>query len=342
MKNPSHSDTKEDDLWRSFFTRFQSLSLDRTVHTFHLRLANQDLLLRIIGEKLAKKFPQAMAHLLVSQPRLRPALTIHLWDESITEDSPLAISLVDVFHKSQYFGDHIAAHDRRSNLLAFQTPQAITLLNQKARAIFGAITTTDALSDYELGKPLQPLLFAWMHQYRMIPVHAGLIAYRQQGILLGGAGGSGKSTVALTALLRGRYHFLSDDYVAISVDHDDPPIGYSLYNSAWLTKKQSQQFPELASCPSLSSSEDAKKQAFFLWNDRPERIITETPLNCLLLPRVTERVHTRLRPASASEALLRLAPSSILQLLFTEPALSLSGMAKLLHSIPAYWLEMGP
>ena len=60
-----------------------------------------------------------------------------------------------------------------------------------------------------------------------------------------------------------------------------------------------------------------------------------------MLPRVTGLRDTTMRRASSAEAVLRLAPSSILQLPFISSHRALDRMTELARCVPAYWLEVG-
>lgn len=57
-----------------------------------------------------------------------------------------------------------------------------------------------------------------------------------------------------------------------------------------------------------------EKALIYIQNHMPDRMISEIPVNMILLPRVTGLPETHLRPASPSDALRALAPSSLFQL----------------------------
>jgi hypothetical protein len=60
----------------------------------------------------------------------------------------------------------------------------------------------------------------------------------------------------------------------------------------------------------------------------------------LLLPRVVEMTRSRVVPATRSQALLRLSPSSLL-LPVSWGARGLDRLTRLVESVPCYWLELG-
>jgi hypothetical protein len=64
-------------------------------------------------------------------------------------------------------------------------------------------------------------------------------------------------------------------------------------------------------------------------------------VRAVVLPRVAQIPVSLLRQATTAEALLRLAPSSVLQLPFIKPADALQRMAEMLRHVPSYWLDLG-
>ena len=65
------------------------------------------------------------------------------------------------------------------------------------------------------------------------------------------------------------------------------------------------------------------------------------PIDLLALPRVGDGGPTRARRIRPAGAVRRLAPSSILQLPFSDPGRLLDRMAGLAHAVPCYELELG-
>ena len=63
-------------------------------------------------------------------------------------------------------------------------------------------------------------------------------------------------------------------------------------------------------------------------------------MQLLLLPRVTDNPDTRVRPATKGQALMRLAPSSLLWLPHAREA-GMDSMARFVESVPCRWLELG-
>jgi hypothetical protein len=171
-------------------------------------------------------------------------------------------------------------------------------------------------------------------------VHAGLVGRDGEGILLGGPGGSGKSTTALTCLQAGMA-YLSDDYVALD-RNPGLPVCHSVYCSAHVEPKHLERFPWLRpyAIPGRLARED---KSLILLSDLPGAVLrSSVRLRALVLPQVVDAPTTIVRPASRAQALLRMAPSSLGLLPFPE-ALSdgFKTLAALVDRVPVFWLDLG-
>jgi hypothetical protein len=136
--------------------------------------------------------------------------------------------------------------------------------------------------------------------------------------------------------------FLADDYVGLEEKEDGTYVGHSLYSSSHFDPAHLERFPALVphARPGTLPIED--KSLVLLADVFPGRFAPSATIRAVALPVVRDHEAARIRPARRSEALLRLAPSSILLL----PHAGVSGdgfakMARLLESVPVYWLELG-
>ena len=176
-----------------------------------------------------------------------------------------------------------------------------------------------------------------MRRHGRLLIHAGAVGCRDKGVLLVGKGGSGKSTSALASMLKG-WSYLSDDYCLLATE--GLPRVFSLYNSAKLTADHLRNFPALGAAVSNPAELADEKALIYIQTLMPDRMISEIPVHMILLPRVTGLPETRLRPASPSEALRALAPSSLFQLPGTGQSEFLV-LGDFVKSVPCYHLELG-
>ncbi len=304
---------------------------------FTYEFAGKPARLRLSGARLAELIPRALAHLRVpDRPPMRGELVIELWDEAATgvscagclvKEDPEAAGTTEVSEN----GHHV--------ITTFA--QIKTGFDRKAQRIVGWIGDANRLTQYEIGRPLHSELLLWHRDSGLQALHAGLVARNGDGILLGGPGGSGKSTTALSCLQAGMA-YLSDDYVAMDLAAQGPPVCHSVYCSTHVEPKHLERFPRLRphAIPARLSRED---KSLILLSDLPWASLRPSVLlRALVFPQVVDSEVTSFRPMSRAQALLRLAPSSLMLLPFPE-ALSdgFKTLTTLVDRVPVYWLDLG-
>jgi hypothetical protein len=242
-----------------------------------------------------------------------------------------------VFDRTRPFGLSVVAISADERVVGLQSRAATTIYCRHSRQIVGWIESAAGLSPYERGKPLQPLLFAWQSDLGIVPVHAGLVARQGRGVLLGGPGGSGKTTTSLLCLAAG-FDYLGDDYIAVPPPGNRWPRGFSVFASAWLEPDHVRNFGWLEHAVA-EPGED--KRLVALSEVAGARLRESADIVALVLPRVAGTPRTSYHPATKGEALRRLAPSSILQLPLIAPRPALQRMAAVASRLPTYWLDLG-
>ncbi|HJR63525.1 MAG TPA: hypothetical protein VJ803_07455 [Gemmatimonadaceae bacterium] len=225
--------------------------------------------------------------------------------------------------------------------LSRRKAQSWIALDRHEERIVGWIGDSQHLTQYELGRPLHSQLLLWHMDRGVQALHGGLVAQDGHGVLLGGPGGSGKSTVALTCMLAG-FSYLADDYVGLEpVDGGESYVGHSLYSSTHLEPEHLRLFPSLvgAAIPGKPPRED--KSLIFLSQIAAARLDSSTAITALALPRVVHDETTKWRLAAKTDAVLRLAPSSMMMVPHAAIAEGLHQLSRLVERVPAYWLELG-
>ncbi len=291
--------------------------------------------IRIVGRELAKYLLRPFSHLQIDQPVSdAPELKIDLWDERETEISREGGSPSYEFAPNR---EVKVSLDRR--VVRHQVFHTTTLFDRETQHITGCMTGSERLSLYELGRPLHFPLLLWLNDRGGQAMHTGLVSRNGQGVLLGGAGGAGKSTSALTCLSAG-FRYLSDDYVGLELLRKDLFLGHSFYCSAHLEPDHLARFPFLQSYGIRGKLPQEDKILFLLSQVFPERLERCVPIRVIVLPRIVDIAKSQWQPATKGEALLRIAPSSLVLL----PRVGMRGfnkIAQLVEHVPCYWLDLG-
>ena len=293
--------------------------------------------LRIVGARLAGLIPRALAHLRVPvRPPTTGEFRIDLWDEAETgigcpgcraNDDPAAPGVTEVSGNSVHVITTFA--------------QIKSGLDRKAQRIVGWVGNADLLTQYDVGRPLHSQLLLWHRDRGLQALHAGLVGRGEDGILLGGPGGSGKTTTALSCLQAGMA-YLSDDYVVVDPNPGGAPVCHSVYCSAHVEPRHLERFPGLLphAIPGKLARED---KSLLLLSDLPGAVFrSSVRLRAIVFPQVIEAAISRYRSASRAQALLRLAPSS-LGLLPYPMAMGdgFKALSALVDRVPVYWLDLG-
>jgi hypothetical protein len=152
-------------------------------------------------------------------------------------------------------------------------------------------------------------------------------------------GGSGKSTSTICCLLEDLC-YLGDDFVGLAINPGGGFTGHSLYCTALINPGHMNRYPLLEPACRPGHHVDEDKAVVCFGNFEGVRLAKETSIDAIILPRVVPREDTSFRSASMRDALLALAPSSLLFLPGGGPR-AMDRLADLVTRVPAYWLELG-
>ncbi|MGK2950558.1 MAG: hypothetical protein ACSLFP_18440 [Acidimicrobiales bacterium] len=203
-----------------------------------------------------------------------------------------------------------------------------------------AVTDAATLPPWELAAPLRQL-FAWgMAPAGRTFVHAGAVGDPDGVALLVGAGGSGKTTTAISCFLAGM-GYLGDDYVVLT-EAEGQIIAHALYGSAKVHPDQlSLADPSGSLLPHLLRPAGGADDRAVLLPGRSasERMLSAAPVRAIVVPTVAPP--RGLTPISAAEALRHLAPSSLFQLAGAGDD-DLRALADLVRTVPCHRLGLHP
>jgi hypothetical protein len=306
-----------------------------SVRELFCTFAEQSIHFRIVGCKLAENIGHPFSHLQAGEPApTAPQLSIDLWDENETDIRCQVRSPHGTQDWSRSAGVSVDGW-----FVAQRLPNTLASLDRQHRRIVGSIAWSEEVFGYERGKPLDKLLVQWYNDQQVQVIHAGLVAWNHDGILLAGRSGSGKSTTAL-ACACGGFDFLGEDYIGLQRQQDGSYRGHSLYSSVFLDADQLARFPELVPYALVGRPAEDNKATLLLSQVFPERLKRSVPIRALVVCRVTGAPESRVRAASKGEAVLALGPSSLLQIP-SRPTGAFANLARLAEQLPCYWLDLG-
>ncbi len=298
--------------------------------------------LRVAGHGLSQKIAEAFRHLLAKENPAGADLTIDLWDEADTSvPCPVNSEPVEprLLNSTSYVEFGLILGSLEDRFIGCQRPQAVTWFDRSGQHLVGWISSHDDLSLYDRGKPLHFPLLLWHSDHGTEVIHAALVSRNGQGVLFAGKGGAGKSTAALACLDAG-FDYLGDDYIGLESCEYGTFAGHSLYSATWLMADQLVRFPYLIPHAIYPQRPDQEKTLVLLSRTCPRQLAAVASIRALVLPRITSNPSVQIRPASKAEALLAMAPSSII-LRPSSGAVTLNKLARLAEQVPRYWLELG-
>lgn len=276
---------------------------------------------------------RALAHLATDAGE--PDFTIYAWDSEDSGFGPLRPAWT-----LDAFGQHglISGFNDDGFHTAIQTGPSIFRMvdTRRCRAIYWTPSAA-GLPVWEKGAPLRPLLHEWLRSCDLLPVHGGAIGNRDGGVLLAGAGGTGKSNLSLSALASPLL-YASDDFCVLS--QSPAWTAHSLYSTGKLAAGDLHRHPYLQGLESNADSLDREKALFFLQEHFPEKLLRTMPLRAIVTPRIVRDEDSQLVPASTAAAQKAIATSTI-ELSPWTAAFTFSRVAALVRALPCYELRIG-
>jgi hypothetical protein len=208
----------------------------------------------------------------------------------------------------------------------------------QARAGVQLMRSKDAYPPWEPGAPLRPFLHWHYAERNMRLAHGGTLGVDGRGVLLAGAGGSGKSGTVIAGLIHG-LQSVGDDYVLLGAGSG--VIAYPLFATL---KQDAAGFQRLDLGRFVSSDLPLNwqgKHQFSIRDIAPCPTPSQMKIEALLVPRVSgSRRRTKITAMPRREAMLALAASSIYQM----PGERESGFrffSSVANELPCFRLELG-
>jgi hypothetical protein len=231
----------------------------------------------------------------------------------------------------------LAEHGLRG---AFDTDYAVWHVYDRARALgVQAMQAATLRPPWEPSFPLRLLLHWASRTAESGMVHAGTLGHQGNGVFLVGAGGSGKSGTTLSGILHGLTS-VGDDYVAVRCTGGRVEARPVLR----LMKQDTRGLRRLGLEPGKGAVDGRPN-----WQGKIEldfaRLVPgagaeRLAIKAILMPHVSRSRSSSFRPASAREAMLAIAPSSLYQL-YGSLREDFGLIASIARVLPAFHLDLG-
>ena len=320
-----------------------------TVQRFY-EIGTHVVLLEFAGNALVSRLTRSLEHLRTT-PTAKPSLTVSLWDSESTA-VPLPEAPWDV---EGYIARKETWGVTQGSILscfefAGESGPHLNLLDRTTHRAFYWVPNSNQISFWENAAPVKMILHWWLRDQGLQFLHAGAVGNHNGGVLLGGKGGSGKSTTTLlcAGLLQGpgenvesQYglRYASDDYTV--VNQDTPPVAYSMYNAAKLHASHLRQsMPALLSAVSNPDKMEEEKAVLYLKESCPQRLVEKLQIKAILLPRVTGASRSELTRVSPAHGVNAIAPSTLFQMRWASQE-DMRNMVGVIGRVPNYRLDLG-
>lgn len=297
------------------------------------RIGGHLVRMRFAGVGLVAPLTAPFSHLAVPGEG-EPDLVIGVWDSSSTAtELPVGAGDLEEHHQSAMPGSLASDGIFRS----YSRPDpGLSMLDLAASQALYWLPDATQVPYEDRSAPFRGILNWWMSHHGRQFVHGAAVGTDRGAVLLVGRGGSGKSTTALSSLIRGML-YVGDDYCLLSMD--GAPRAHSLYSTAKLHGRNLARLPELREFV-INADRLGSEKGVLLLNERfSEQIVERLPLVAVVVPEVARVAIPELKACSRAGALAALAPSTLLQLSSARPQ-ALRTMADLIRSLPPFSLSL--
>ena len=234
---------------------------------------------------------------------------IHVIDASISK-----INLSGWFIESHLFkfnGQHYLSTNDNNIILHVYHPDngfIIQLINKLTSHAIIWYSEFGIIPEWEQSFPFRQVLHHYYESTDYCLIHGAGVGINNSGVLITAKGGSGKSTSALACITNG-WNYIGDDFILVN---HKTMIMYSLYNVAKLEPKQLGLFPNLNELMT-NKIDTLQKRQLFLFPRYKAQLPKQLKIKAIILPNYNPKAtNSYLTPDTASNALLKMAPSTIL------------------------------
>lgn len=334
MDIEKRSESEQAEFFSAVYERALLAEKQTEPQTFVLRIGDVGIRIIFAGRVLGEALLPAMAHLVMPNGS-NYDFTLHVWDSTST-----GVTMVAPPCNQKHFTD-------RGDIWGFRSPRfraafhwiecSVSVFDREDKEGVWWVNNPGALPYWTKASPLRSLFHWCLETERMQLLHAAAVGTDDGAVLITGKGGVGKSTTALSALIRG-YQYASDDYVVVKLD--PTPRVYSLYSTAKLNPDQIVRFHQLAPLVSNEKYLGEQKAVIPLFPTFDGQIATCMKLRAILSPRIQGSEKTELA-AISSDLLWRAASFTTMSQLPYAGRQTSAFIHEMISSLPGFELALG-
>lgn len=207
---------------------------------YYFKLAGKFIKIVFNSPKLVNKFTVSLEFLAIPfDEKINSDLTIFVWENQFTDKMP---EIFSSYHSQMVWrGGNLYFKDNNIKFLYSHTPSYYQCFDEKHSIGYCCVNDEDSLPFLHVCHPFRLIFHWWAEKNDLILTHAAGIGMNDRGVLLVAAGGSGKSTTSITALLNG-VNYIADDYVLLEPKNG---IAHFIYSAGYLNMDIIQRLPML-------------------------------------------------------------------------------------------------
>lgn len=305
----------------------KAMQKPRTAHD--ALVAGKYIRIHSYGESL-RSIHRAMEHL-PSPTGTEPDLTIHIWNEDTDRGIDMPWSDPRFFFSPETHAERAA--DSFVGV-CLQGDHIIEVFDGEKNA-YVRLPGTGQVPGWVAAAPARAVLHWFLSTQGINLVHGAALSINGRAALISARGGSGKSTTALACAAEG-HGYLGDDYIAIQ--HSNPLTLHSVYHSVKVAAPMARALTNTALLDEHGTVHD--KAVLFLRDIFPDSVQHTATLDAILIPRIVEGPATTITPARKAEALIALAPTTLMQLPFS-PTDTPAQLSTIIERTPCFNLLLG-
>jgi len=297
-----------------------------------LSIASVHIRMHFISQESQQIFTRPFRHLLIAEGmESTPDLQIY-----IRHDKPgqTPLEVWRQFDQNSTEERQRQLYNKDGQVLLYQHDSKVLAgYDRHTQKAYYYIPKLDMLPFYEKAAPMRMIFHHLAQSQGWSLVHSASIGLDNKGVLLIGAGGSGKTTTALSAAFSG-FTYLGDDYVLLN-PQDNTIL--SLYQSGKFRWDSSQILEELNN---LAVNPRTDKKGFFFLDEIDANVSKSLPFCGIVIPKIGGLESTTFHRIPSAKALLFLSASTIFQMPGSGQA-TLKNISKAIQHVPAYEVTLG-